>query len=115
MAQEMMEIQYENYRSGDTTKNIPQLNLILTHVEKALSLNCNLPLVQFTLGNVLSELKIYDRSILAYQTALVSNSKAKESVHRVMESTVVDICVPPFSFNSLRHLFHCLCHVSPLF
>ena len=82
MAQEMMEIQYENYRSGDTTKNIPQLNLILTHVEKALSLNCNLPLVQFTLGNVLSELKIYDRSILAYKTALVSISSEGERASR---------------------------------
>ena len=30
-----------------------------------------------------------------------------------MEATVVDISMTPPSFNSLRHLFHCLCHVSP--
>ena len=30
-----------------------------------------------------------------------------------MEATVVDISMTPPSFNSLRHLFHCHCHVSP--
>ena len=37
----------------------------------------------------------------------VRHSKRRE---RASRSTVVDISIPPFSFNSLRHLFHCLCH-----
>lgn len=73
MAQEMMELQYAHQRIGRKT-NVTEIHLIVQYVNKALHLGCKLPLVQFTLGNAKSELKLYNESVQAYKTSLLWNS-----------------------------------------
>ena len=74
MAQEMMELQYEQSRLGKS-KDQQELVHILSHTEHALQLGCSLPLVHFTRGNVLHDMLRYNDSIHAYELALRQNNQ----------------------------------------